>query len=144
MASWTLGFRDKARMTEPNDFGRRFLAGDEGFSFSENPLVRFSSSLSLLLIALSAIASYALIIRGEEGTIVLHYNAYFGVDIVGDPWQVLLVPLSALSFFLIDFILARKLYSMRERIAAHVVLFSSFFAALSGAIAVAALSSINS
>lgn len=142
--AWTFGFRDKIRTLEPNDFGRSFLAGDEGFSFSENPLVRFSSSLSLFLIALSAIAAYVFIIRGEEGTIVLHYNAYFGVDIVGDPWQVLLVPASALSFFLIDFILARKLYSMRERIAAHIILFSSFFAALSGAVAVAALSSINS
>lgn len=132
------------RSLPAHDFGRSFLQEDDGFSFSENPLVRFSSSLSLFLIALSAIAAYVFVVRGEEGTIVLHYNSYFGVDIVGDPWQVLLVPASALSFFLIDFILARKLYLMRERIAAHIILFSSFFAALSGTVAVAALSSINS
>lgn len=114
------------------------------FRFSENPLVRFSVSVSVLLIAVSAIAAYVFVVRGEEGAIVLHYNAYFGVDIIGDPWQVLLIPASALSFLAVDFLLARKLYAMRERIAAHIILFSGFFSALSGSIAVAALSFINS
>lgn len=142
--AWISGLQNKIRIPDASDIGRSFLADDAGFSFTENPLVRFSSLLSVALILLSAIVAYVFIIRGEEGTIVLHYNSYFGVDIVGAPWQALLIPASAFAFLGIDFFLARALYAMKERIAAHVVLFSAFFAALSGAVAVAALSVINS
>jgi|GEM_PF-714734 hypothetical protein len=117
---------------------------DDGMTFFENPLVRTLLIASLSIIVLSFLAVIVFIIRGAGATIVLHFNVYFGVDIVGSPWQALLIPATALSFLLLNVMLASRFYAVRERVAAHILLFAAFLATLSAGVVTAALSFINS
>lgn len=146
--------------TDPENIGIRTASGteamlempdlpivpdaDEGSSFFGNPLVRSLLSASAAIILLSFAATYLFVMRGADGTIVLHFNVYFGVDIVGSPWQALLIPGMSLLFLLLNVPLAYRFYAVRERVAAHILLFASFFAALLSGVATAALSLINS
>jgi len=117
---------------------------DEGTTFFGNPLVRSLIAASFFIILVSFAASFFFVIRGSDGTIVLHFNVYFGVDIVGSPWQALLLPGMALLFLLLNVAIAYRFYAVRERVAAHILLFASFLAALSAGVVTAALSFINS
>ncbi|NTW15536.1 MAG: hypothetical protein HGA38_04210 [Candidatus Moranbacteria bacterium] len=117
---------------------------DDGATFFGNPLVLSLLSASTAIILLSFVATYVFVMRGASGTIVLHFNVYFGVDIVGSPWQALLIPGMALLFLLLNLPLAYRFYAVRERVAAHILLFASFFAALLSGVVTAALSLINS
>jgi hypothetical protein len=100
-------------------------------------------SVSILLLAGSFTSVYYFIYRGAREVIILHYNVYFGIDIIGSPWQAFVVPGAPLLFFLVNLILARVFYGVRERVISHILLFSAFFATLAGAIVSAALSFIN-
>lgn len=120
------------------------LADDEGVLFWNNTLVRASLAVGFLFLSLTVLFGYLFVARRAQDIIVLHYNAYFGVDIVGSPWQILLLSAGAGFFLLINGILANKLYGMHERVAAYILLFSSIFTSLSAFIALAALIFINS
>ena len=63
---------------------------------------------------------------------------------MGSPWQALLIPATALSFLLLNVMLASRFYAVRERVAAHILLFAAFLATLSAGVVTAALSFINS
>ncbi|NTW89599.1 MAG: hypothetical protein HGB37_01630 [Candidatus Moranbacteria bacterium] len=117
---------------------------DEGATFFGNPLVRSLIAASSAIILFSFAAIYLFVIRGASGTIVLHFNVYFGVDIVGNPWQALLIPAMSLLFLLLNIGLAYRFYVVRERVAAHILLFAAFLSALSAGVVTAALSFINS
>lgn len=117
---------------------------DEGTTFFRNPLVRSLISASVAIIIASFFAVFLFVIRGSDGTIVLHFNVYFGVDIVGSPWQALLIPGMAMIFLLLNVALAYRFYSFRERVAAHILLFAALLSALSAGVVTAALSFINS
>ncbi|NTW75839.1 MAG: hypothetical protein HGB34_02965 [Candidatus Moranbacteria bacterium] len=117
---------------------------DEGSTFFANPLVRSLIAASSAIISFSFVAIYLFVIRGSSGTIVLHFNVYFGVDIVGSPWQALLIPAMSLLFLLLNIGLAYRFYVVRERVAAHILLFAAFLSALSAGVVTAALSFINS
>ncbi len=117
---------------------------DEGSTFFGNTLVRSLVAASASIIILSFVAVFLFVIRGAERTIVLHFNVYFGVDIVGSPWQALLIPGMALLFLLLNIGIAYRFYAVRERVAAHILLFASLLCALSAGVVTAALSFINS
>ena len=122
---------------------RRPWDADDGYPFLGNPLVRIVVSVSTVVILLSVAAAYLFIVRGGNDTIVLHYNSYFGVDIVGAPWQSLFLPAMAAVFLLSNTVLAARFYAGRERIAAHMLLFAALFVSVSSGIAIATLSFIN-
>ena len=124
-------------------FRRGMLESDEGFSFFRNPLILSTVTISVLLTLGSFAAVYYFIYRGAREVIILHYNVYFGIDIIGSPWQAFVVPGAPLAFFIVNLILARAFYGVRERVISHILLFSAFFAALAGAVVSAALSFIN-
>ncbi|MEI7749752.1 MAG: hypothetical protein WCJ25_02010 [Candidatus Moraniibacteriota bacterium] len=117
---------------------------DDGTTFFENPLVRSLVIASLSIIVLSFVAVFFFIIRGAERIIVLHFNVFFGVDIVGSPWQALLIPGMSLLFLFLNVAIAYRFYAVRERVAAHILLFAAFLSALSAGVVTAALSFINS
>lgn len=117
---------------------------DDGVDFFGNQLVRSLLLVSASIILMSYIAVWFFIIRGSGETIVLHFNVFFGVDIVGSPWQALLIPTMSLTFLLLNIPIARRFYVVRERVAAHILLFAAFFSALSAGVVTAALSFINS
>lgn len=95
-----------------------------GVRFEHNVLVR-----TLLVVPLVVwIASLGLLgyfIRPSETPIVLHYNVYFGVDLLGIWWQAYLLPLLGAVFFIGHFFLARRFYRQGERIACYLMLLSS-------------------
>ncbi len=122
---------------------RRPWDADDGYPFLGNPLVRIVVSVSAVAILLSAVAAYFFIVRNGSDTIVLHYNSYFGVDIVGAPAQSFFLPAVATVFLLANTVLAARFYAGRERIAAHMLLFAALFVSVSSGIAVATLSFIN-
>jgi hypothetical protein len=117
---------------------------DDGTVFSGNPLVRSLVTASFLIDVASLSGMYFFVVRGAGNVVVLHFNVYFGVDIVGSPWQALLIPGMSLLFLILNIPLAYRFYAVRERVAAHILLFASFFAALSTAVVTAAISFINS
>jgi len=54
--------------------------------------------------------------------IVLHYNVYFGVDVLGDWQKVFLSPVLGLILFLINIGLGLYFYRQKERIASYIIL----------------------
>jgi hypothetical protein len=125
-------------------FSRGILESDEGFSFFRNPLVLSVMTATGLLLLASFLIVFFFLFRTDNEVIVLHYNVYFGIDIIGNPGQAFLIPGVPLLFFLINLVLAWRFYSSRERVAAHILLFSSLFASIAGAVVSIALSFINS
>lgn len=125
-------------------FRKGILETDEGFPFFRNPLVLSIVGVSAALLAASFFIVYLSLYRSGSEVIILHYNVYFGIDIIGNPVQAFLIPAVPLLFFAINLSLAWRFYVSHERVAAHILLFSSFFASLAGAVVSAALSFINS
>lgn len=125
-------------------FRKGMLETDEGFTFFRNPLVLSVVSASALLLVGAFLSVFFFIYRGAREVIILHYNVYFGIDIIGSPWQAFVVPGAPLIFFLLNLFLAWRFYGVRERVVSHILLFSAFFAALAGAVVSAALSFVNS
>lgn len=97
---------------------------ESGVDFFQNTIVR-----SLLVIGiLPTFASLALLlyfIRPTEGLLVLHYNVYFGVDLLGIWWQTYVLPLLSFVFFIGHYFLAKRFYQSTERIAAYLLLLGS-------------------
>jgi hypothetical protein len=82
-------------------------------------------------------------VKPNDLPIVLHYNVYFGVDIIGDWWQVFLLPSIGLVFMLVNGILSYALYKRYERIAAYLFLLTAFLVQVSIVIASVSISIIN-
>ncbi len=86
----------------------------------------------------------AYFIRPSVETVILRYNAFFGVDILGVWWQAYLIPGICLVFFSADVIIAHILFRRRSFLPALIFLYGSLLIALSGVIATATLLFINS
>jgi len=63
--------------------------------------------------------------------IILHYNVYFGVDLLGDWQKVFFLPLLGLFLFLINGTLALYFYNSKERIAGYLMLIATLMVQLS-------------
>ena len=124
-------------------FRRGMLETDEGFPFFRNPLVLSVLSASSVLSFVSFGAIGYLVFRVPQEIVILHYNVYFGIDIIGRPWQAFVVPGAPLSFMVVNIVLAHAFYGIRERVISHILLFSAFFAALAGTVVSAALLFVN-
>ncbi len=93
-------------------------------SFTKNVLVRvLVASTFLTLLLCFGLLSY--FIHPSETPLVLHYNVYFGVDLLGIWWQVYMLPFLGVLFFIGHSMLARRFYLRSERIACYLMLFSS-------------------
>lgn len=98
-------------------------------------------TIFLLVVGWSLLAIF---IRPIDLPIVLHYNVYLGVDIVGEWWQVYFLPIIADVFFLVNTFLAYVFYQKKERLAAYIFLLASFFVGAGTLISLASLIMINS
>ena len=97
----------------------------KGSTFFKNSIVR---SLLLMQGILSGglVSFFAFFLRPSDALTVLHYNVYFGVDLLGAWWQPSILPGVALSFVLMNLMLAYRFYAIqRERIAAYLLLLGS-------------------
>lgn len=120
-----------------------FDAGEEGVPFFRNRLVRAMLIFSGILFIIS-VGVLGWRIGKTDLPVILHYNAYFGVDLFGAWWQVYILPVFSLFFLAVNLLLARKFYMLKERIASHILLFAAFFAGLVSAIASLAVAFVNS
>lgn len=77
-----------------------------------HPLFLWTRILSLVLIALSLLLIVWKImpLRADHDVIALHYNAVFGVDLLGSWYQVFLLPLIGLGIFIANTLFARQLW----------------------------------
>jgi len=70
-------------------------------------------------------------IKPVDFFIILHYNVYFGVDLIGDYKQVYLLPTIGLILFIVNQILAIFFYERKERIASYILLMATLMIQLS-------------
>ena len=75
-----------------------------------------------LMIATSTVnlanwGALAFFIRKVDFPIILHYNVYFGVDIIGNWWETYFLPAAGTVIFAVNVLLAYFFYQRKERIA---------------------------
>jgi len=97
---------------------------DTGTPFFESMLAQILLILGVLPVLIS-LGLLAYFVHPSDAILVLHYNVYFGVDLLGLWWQAYVLPLLGLFFVLMHALLARRLYNETERIASYLLLFSS-------------------
>ncbi len=91
----------------------------------------FHSVIAVWLMALSLVANLVnwlileIFIRPIDLPIILHYNVYFGVDMMGDYREAFILPLIGLILLLINLFLSLFLYKKKERIASYLLLMAA-------------------
>lgn len=88
-------------------------------------------------------AVVAYFIRPVDFPIILHYNVYFGVDVIGAWWQIYFLPLIGLVIMTVNAVLGYLFYQQKERIVAHLLILATFIVQVGISIAVASLLLIN-
>lgn len=99
---------------------------DLGTSFFKNDIVRILLVLGLFPL-LGAFVVLGSTIFPINIPIILRYNVYFGVSLLGDWWQVFIFPVAGIFLYIVHVLLARHYYCLRQRIASYLVLLASFF-----------------
>lgn len=85
------------------------------FIFS-NKLIRLLVVLSLFINLL--IFTLFLVKIGFQSNIPLHYNVYFGIDLIGNWYQLLIIPFFGLMVLAVNFILAMFTY-LKEKMLSY-------------------------
>lgn len=117
---------------------RRFFANE----FLRNPITQWLLIASLF-INIADWATLAFFIRPVDFPIILHYNVYFGVDIIGGWWQAYFLPFTGAVILLVNAVLAHFFYGRKERIASYVFLLAALAIQAGVAIAEAVVILIN-
>lgn len=117
---------------------RHFFAQE----FFRNGLVHWIliASLFVNLVNWGALAYF---VRRVDFPIILHYNVYFGVDILGSWWEVYFLPGVGTFFWLINAILGYFFYRRKERVATYLFLLGAFIIQTGLLIAEASIIKIN-
>lgn len=97
---------------------------DGGVDFWHNSIVRILLGATVFSV-LGAFGLVAYFIRPSETPLVLHYNVYFGVDLLGVWWQLYALPLLGMLFFFLHTVVAKRFYENTERIASYLMLLSA-------------------
>lgn len=110
--------------------------------FFRNAIIHWVLIASLFVNAVCW-GALAFFIRPVDFPIILHYNVYFGVDIIGDWWQAYFLPLIALAIMSVNIVLAYSFYKKEERIISYILLLAGLLVQVSGAIAIGGIIRIN-
>lgn len=97
---------------------------DRGVSFTENS-INWILLVGAFLPILFSVGVLSYFIRPSGTPLVLHYNVYFGVDLLGIWWQAYILPVLAMIFYSGHVLLARRFYRKAERIACYLMLLSA-------------------
>lgn len=109
----------------------------------------FRNHIVAWLIIASFIANLAswltikIFLKPVDFPIILHYNVYFGVDMVGDWRQTYWLPIIGLALFLVNLFLALHFYRQKERIASYLLLIGALMIQLSLVVASVSIIIIN-
>lgn len=66
-------------------------------------------------------------IRPDVGQVFLHYNIIFGVDLVGDWWQIFYMPLAGIMVIMVNFLFSSLSYSFDKFLARLLSFWVLFF-----------------
>lgn len=125
--------------------GSKSIPGDLAVpknDFFRNSIVHWAL-IGMLFLNIASWIMLFIFVKPNDLPIVLHYNVYFGVDVIGDWRQVFLLPAIGLVFMIINGMLSYALYARRERIAAYVFLLTALLVQISVVIASASISMVN-
>lgn len=111
---------------DQNPLDDLIVSFDLGTPFLKNDIVRIILVLSLFPL-LGSFVILGSTIFPISIPIILRYNVYFGVSLLGDWWQVYVFPIAGIFLYGIHVLLARHYYGLRERIASYLVLLAGFF-----------------
>jgi hypothetical protein len=109
----------------------------------------FKSHIVIWLLILSLVANMIdwlilkIWIKPVDFPIILHYNVYFGVDLIGDYRQVFVLPLIGLILFVVNLILSLYFYKQKERISSYMLMIASLMIQLSLIVASVSVILIN-
>jgi hypothetical protein len=109
----------------------------------------FKSAIALWLIILSLAVNLVdwvilgIFIKPADFPIILHYNVYFGVDMMGNYKLVFFLPFIGLILFLVNFFLSLYFYHHKERIASYLLLMAAFMIQLSLFVSILSVIIIN-
>jgi hypothetical protein len=110
--------------------------------FFKNKVVLWIIASSLAL-NLANWVTLGIFIKPVDSSIILHYNVYFGVDMVGSWKAVFFLPGIGLLLFFVNFFLALYFYKKIERIACHILLMAGLMTQTSLLIASLSIIFIN-
>ena len=91
----------------------------------------FRSQIAIWLLILSFVANlvnWVIIwawIKPVDFPIILHYNVYFGVDLIGDYRQAYILPLIGIILLVVNLLLAIYFYAQKERIASYILMIAA-------------------
>jgi hypothetical protein len=94
--------------------------------------------LNLIIWVLLFVKFYPL----RKSIVYLHYNIYFGINLIGYWYQTFVIPFLGIFFIIINFILSWFLY-LKEKILSYFLNISAAFLQILFLLAVAALAFIN-
>lgn len=100
----------------------------------------------LLFIGVANLANWAalkIFVQPVDLPIILHYNVYFGVDMLGGWKNLFLLPAVGLILFLVNFFLSLYFYRRKERIASYLLLIATLIIQLSLIVASVSVIIIN-
>ncbi len=99
--------------------------------------------ISALIVNATLWGVLAYFVRPVDFPIVLHYNAYFGVDMIGDWWQIYALPTIGMCIMVVNTILGIVFYDQKERVISHLLLLATCIAQILLAIAAVGIILIN-
>lgn len=109
----------------------------------------FKNSLNIWFLIINLIINVAnwlillIFVKPVDFSVILHYNVYFGVDVIGDWRKIFFLPALGLFLFLLNFSLAIYFYKQEEKIAAYLLMLVSVLAQINLIIACVTLTLIN-
>ncbi len=119
------------------------LRPEAGIPFFQNIISQVFIGAALLFNAVAWALPLVFVSR-ERDIVILHYNVYFGVDLVGFYWQLLIPAALGLVFLAAHVALSAFLYNRaKDRVAAYLLLLGAAFVEFSVAVAAGALSLVN-
>jgi len=117
------------------------MADDVKQFFKNNLLVTiFGLSFFVSLINFGLLFFF---VRQLNNLVILHYNVYLGVDLMGDSKQIYLIPLVGFLFAVINLLLAIYFFSKKERMLSHILSLITLILQLGIAVASGALVLVN-
>jgi hypothetical protein len=133
------GSERKQRLTRTGEQEGFF---DQGVLFWRNGIVRLVTGVALVL-NIGAWGVFLLGVSRSREVVILHYNAYLGVDMVGAYQQLFIVPIIGLLFLGVNISLAHFLYGSQERIAAYMLLLAGVMLEFGVVVASVSLTLVN-
>lgn len=115
---------------------------DEIKLFFKNNLLLTLFGISFFIGLLNIIFSFYFVSK-LNSLVILHYNVYLGVDLMGENTQIYWIPIVGFSFIFINLFLAIYFFLKKERMLSHILSLSTLIIELGVSVAIGALILVN-